>query len=80
MERFESTVQIELRRLIERVLSMTTATSAHERSERWTAREVDMSDLMSYSLLCVLGVLVGQGSRVTGQGVRGQGVTGQGKL
>ena len=68
MERFESTVQIELRRLIDRVLSLTTTTSEHERSERWTAREMDMSDLMSYSLLCVLGVLVGQGSGVMGQG------------
>ena len=64
MERFESTVQIELSRLIERVLAMKTTRSENEQSQGGAVREVDMSGLMSYSLLCVLGVLVSQGSRL----------------
>ncbi|KAK7497845.1 hypothetical protein BaRGS_00010979 [Batillaria attramentaria] len=55
VERFESTVQVELRRLIDRLGAMTTVDS---RERTPASVEVDLSNLMSYSLLCVLGVLL----------------------
>ncbi|KAK7096282.1 cytochrome P450 2B4-like [Littorina saxatilis] len=61
VERFESTVQIELRRLTERVLATETVTSPSEHAQSRggiVERELNMSDLTSYSLLCVLSVLL----------------------
>ncbi|XP_076439062.1 cytochrome P450 2B1-like isoform X2 [Babylonia areolata] len=57
VEKFESTVHIELRRLTERVLAVDPVTSARTPSEG-EGREVNMTDLVSNSLLCVLGVLL----------------------
>ncbi|XP_076439140.1 cytochrome P450 1A1-like [Babylonia areolata] len=64
VEKIQSMMHIELRRLTERVLAMDTVTSARTSSKGGEGggggeeREVNMSDLLSDSLMCVLGMLI----------------------